>query len=106
MAPPIARTEHRRTELPPRRGYTRDASVYPDPEKFDPDRFMGPNPQTDPREFVFGFGRRVCPGRQLGEASLYLLTSNSLATLTVGKKIGKDGVPVTPKVEYTGGAVV
>ncbi|EJD48318.1 cytochrome P450 [Auricularia subglabra TFB-10046 SS5] len=87
-------------------GYTRDPAVYPDPEKFSPERYLGPNPQKDPHEFVFGFGRRVCPGRQLGEASLYLVTSNSLATLQISKKIGKDGVPITPKVEYTGGAVV
>lgn len=41
---------------------THDESVYPDPSVFDPERFMGDNPQADPRECVFGFGRRVCAG--------------------------------------------
>lgn len=48
----------------------RDPRVYKNPEEFNPDRFMGENPEPDPRPFVFGFGRRVCPGRLLAEASL------------------------------------
>ncbi|KAK7994542.1 hypothetical protein PG991_016130, partial [Apiospora marii] len=36
----------------------RDESVYPEPETFNPERFLGPNPAPHP-EFVFGFGRRV-----------------------------------------------
>ncbi|KAH8799623.1 cytochrome P450, partial [Flagelloscypha sp. PMI_526] len=43
-------------------GFTRDSKIYPDPESFQPTRFLGPSPQLDPGEFVFGFGRRVCPG--------------------------------------------
>lgn len=29
---------------------------------FNPDRFLGDEPQPDPRKIGFGFGRRVCPG--------------------------------------------
>jgi hypothetical protein len=36
--------------------------MYPEAELFNPDRFMNQNgkeaDQTDPRDFVFGFGRR------------------------------------------------
>lgn len=31
-----------------------DASVYPDPFVFDPTRFIGDKPQTDPRDYAFG----------------------------------------------------
>ena len=38
---------------------------------FDPSRYLGENPQPDPFKFVFGFGRRVCPG---GRRMVTLLT--------------------------------
>jgi hypothetical protein len=37
------------------------SQVYPEPFKFNPDRFLtgeGRTPQLDPREVAFGFGRR------------------------------------------------
>jgi hypothetical protein len=41
---------------------TRDEQMYPEAELFNPERFMTQNgkeaDQTDPRDFVFGFGRR------------------------------------------------
>ena len=44
----------------------RDEQLYHNPEAFDPERFMTPvDEQTarrrDPRNFVFGFGRRLVP---------------------------------------------
>jgi cytochrome P450 len=36
-----------------------DEDVYPDPHTFNPDRFLGPNPQPDPTDYgAFGYGRR------------------------------------------------
>jgi len=37
---------------------SRDDEVYPYPEEFLPERFLGEERQLDPREFAFGFGRR------------------------------------------------
>ncbi|KAH7103312.1 cytochrome P450 [Auriculariales sp. MPI-PUGE-AT-0066] len=83
-------------------GFTRDTSVYPDPEEFLPERFLGQNPQPDPYNFLFGYGRRICPGQQLAEVSTFLLMANSLAALSITPKIGADGVPIQPKIGWSG----
>ena len=46
------------THTNPYREMTHNASVYPDPFIFLPERFLGPNAQPDPHPYVFGFGRR------------------------------------------------
>ncbi|KAL0461189.1 UNVERIFIED_CONTAM: cytochrome [Sesamum latifolium] len=47
----------------------RDPNVWPDPEAFKPERFIGSNIDIRGRDFrliPFGSGRRSCPGLQLG----------------------------------------
>lgn len=41
------------------RKWLHDAEINgPNPYDFDPSRFLGENPVRDPKEFLFGFGRR------------------------------------------------
>lgn len=44
---------------------TQATDVYPQPERFIPERYLGLDPevadQIDPRKIVFGFGRRWVP---------------------------------------------
>ncbi|RDX54149.1 cytochrome P450 [Lentinus brumalis] len=80
---------------------SRDPAVYPDPERFDPERFLQ-NGQlhvkgTDPASFAFGFGRRVCPGRLFGEASLFILCASVLSVFSIGAPLDPDGKPIEVK---------
>lgn len=48
------------------RAMSRDEARYPNPEEFIPERFLdseGVLTDDDPTHFIFGFGRRICPGK-------------------------------------------
>lgn len=64
---------------------THDSSVWPNPEVFDPSRFLKSEGGsdldvlgTDLRLAPFGSGRRVCPGRALGIATAQLWLASLL----------------------------
>lgn len=42
--------------------------------------------RRDPRTYVFGFGRRRCPGSHLAESSIWLMMVSMIATLDICKK--------------------
>ncbi|KAI0328373.1 CyP450 monooxygenase [Cubamyces sp. BRFM 1775] len=77
--------------------YSRDSRHYPDPEVFRPERFLMnglPSPDVlDPFAFVFGYGRRQCPGRHLAETSLFISVATALHTLSIAAPLGADGKP-------------
>ena len=45
---------------------SRDETRYPNPEMFIPERFLDAEGMLndDMPDFVFGFGRRICPGKR------------------------------------------
>ncbi|KAG1876583.1 cytochrome P450 [Suillus subalutaceus] len=57
-----------------------------------------------PRKTCFSFGRRICPGLHLAEASVWISTAISLAVFDISKVVEK-GVEVTPEVDHTSGTV-
>lgn len=83
-----------------------DPKLYPDPLTFNPDRFWNLSEsemaEKDPRNFMFGFGRRVCVGQYLADAALYLAISSLLATFSVSKAKDANGKEIIPEVSYTG----
>ncbi|KZV76681.1 cytochrome P450 [Peniophora sp. CONT] len=78
-----------------------DETVYPSPFVFKPERFIQDEPQYDPTRYVFGFGRRVCPGAQFAEASLFLNIASILSTFSILRPLNEDGKEFDPPVEYT-----
>lgn len=77
---------------------TRDESVYADPWHFDPDRYL-PCEEGGRGELLpsahFGFGRRICPGRFLGEASVFIAIATMLHALTIHKAKDEQGNEIT-----------
>ncbi|TCD66168.1 hypothetical protein EIP91_001722 [Steccherinum ochraceum] len=60
-----------------------DPEVYPDPMNFVPERWLVDDPPPHPREFIFGFGRRICPGMIMADASFYISSVMTLALFDV-----------------------
>ncbi|KAF5387427.1 hypothetical protein D9757_007798 [Collybiopsis confluens] len=66
-----------------------DPESYPEPEVFRPERYLGANPQPDPRKFVFGYGRRLCPGNALAEQTMFIVIASTLATFDICAREGE-----------------
>jgi len=81
---------------------THDSKLYPEPDTFDPERFMGVNPAPDPRTYAFGVGRRICPGRDFSGASIFTAAFMLLATSTLTKAIDENGKKIEPDLITTG----
>jgi cytochrome P450 len=84
-----------------------DPALYHDPMAFKPDRFLeidGRDPEIDPHTFVFGFGRRICPGRILADNTVWLSVAKSLSVFKINKPVG-DGAEVDVKPEFQPGVI-
>jgi hypothetical protein len=60
----------------------------------------------DPKSVAFGFGRRICPGRFLADASLFASVVSLLASVTFRCAKDAQGVDIVPKVEVSKGGIV
>ncbi|KIJ52427.1 hypothetical protein M422DRAFT_26040 [Sphaerobolus stellatus SS14] len=80
----------------------RDESIYSDPWTFKPERFLPDDPKDmppDPRLIgVFGWGRRICPGRHLADGTVWLAIVSVLALFNISKARDKNGNEID--VEY------
>ncbi|RPD65871.1 cytochrome P450 [Lentinus tigrinus ALCF2SS1-7] len=82
-----------------------DAKAYPEPSKYNPDRFLRPDGTLDPSVrdpsvAAFGFGRRICPGRFMAVDSIWITIASVLSMFEIRKAVGEDGKQITPDGEY------
>ncbi|KAJ6472593.1 cytochrome P450 [Mycena sanguinolenta] len=85
-------------------------TMYPDPHSFKPERFLLSEGKLnsairDPETVAFGFGRRVCPGKHMAAASLWIVVASILSTFNIKKAIGEDGREIEPTQEYSPGVI-
>lgn len=85
--------------------FFRNPKTYQNPERFDPRRFLGEGraKETDPRVYVFGYGRRICPGMHLGDAAMWLACASVLASFDI--RSPEDGKPILPNPRFVDGSI-
>jgi cytochrome P450 len=67
-----------------------DPAVFPEPDKFYPERWLSPDAPAYPNP-AFGFGARRCPGRFFAHGSMWLMIAGILAAFDISPT--EDGPP-------------
>ncbi|EGN94699.1 hypothetical protein SERLA73DRAFT_187753 [Serpula lacrymans var. lacrymans S7.3] len=84
-----------------------DSEIYPEPHRFRPERYLEMTDEEaerhDPREAVFGFGRRLCPGKLFADTGFFLAASRITATLDLLAVLDENGR--LPCARFTGDIV-
>lgn len=85
----------------------RDPVRHPDPEVFSPERYRGDDANSAASSsmsdaskrdhFLFGAGRRVCPGMHVADRRVFLVLARMLWAFDIKPKIGADGNQLLPK---------
>ncbi|KAG1825395.1 cytochrome P450 [Suillus variegatus] len=87
-------------------GITRDEKRYPDASRFMPERFLDVNgalTNDSPAGYIFGFGRRVCPGRYAADASVWSAIVTMLATVEFSSAKDDQGKVIEFTPQFTMG---
>jgi cytochrome P450 len=86
-------------------GIAHNELTYPEPFKFKPERFVkedGTFIESD-FPFVFGLGRRICPGQHVADASLWIAIASMLATFDFLKAQDDHGNEIDISPQFTPG---
>ena len=96
----------------PRNGHRailHDPSVYSNPDKFIPERFLTSDGQLDPNApeptASFGYGRRGCPGMYMGFDSLWITAASLVWAFDIEKCVDAEGTVCEVTGEFTFGLV-
>ncbi|KAG9027418.1 hypothetical protein FRB95_007786 [Tulasnella sp. JGI-2019a] len=91
-------------------GILHDERHYPDPFRFNPERFIpkgdGKEAPVDPWAVAFGYGRRICQGIPMAQSGLWIVMATLLSSFDFRQKL--DPVtkkPMVTKPEFSGGSI-
>ncbi|KAH7401090.1 cytochrome P450 [Phaeosphaeria sp. MPI-PUGE-AT-0046c] len=93
--------------LPNNWHFTHDPETYPDPMVFKPERHLDTpdhDSEPDPHKYVFGYGRRICPGRHVADNALFITIAQCLTVFDI-RKTTENGRVVEPKLEFEPGTI-
>lgn len=90
----------------------RDPARHPRPERFEPERYLGDETSSADSanlfdvskrdHFVFGAGRRICPGMHIADRSMFLAVSRFYWAFDVRPKKDKNGNDILPVQDKCG----
>ncbi|KLO09949.1 cytochrome P450 [Schizopora paradoxa] len=81
-----------------------DPTHYTEPSVFNPGRFLptdGSEPAYDPRNLIYGFGRRVCAGQEFANASVSIAIAMMIASFDISKAKDEFGNDVKVDIDYS-----
>ncbi|TDL21759.1 cytochrome P450 [Rickenella mellea] len=83
-----------------------DEKLFPDPFDFKPDRFIDNPVASKAVSAAFGFGRRICPGVQFAETSIFIAIATALATSNISNAVDETGNPMSAvDLKYSSGNI-
>jgi hypothetical protein len=90
------------------RAMCHNEAKYSNSSEFNPERFLNADGTLtdDTVSVVWGFGRRVCPGRHLAEASLWSAMAGLLAVFKISKAKDENGREIDIQPRWRAGLVV
>ncbi|KAH7929012.1 cytochrome P450 [Leucogyrophana mollusca] len=91
--------------IPKGRAMSRNEAKYPHASEFKPERFFTADGRLndDTVRYVFGFGRRLCPGLHLADATLWSAMASLLAVFNIMKPVDESGKEVDVELHWTSG---
>ncbi|KAJ8699282.1 hypothetical protein PTI98_002413 [Pleurotus ostreatus] len=88
-------------------GMALDENIYAEPTKFNPDRFLPKSGGGNEEPYLgatFGFGQsRICPGRHLATASIWIAVATLFATVDITKAKDENGDEILPEIHFQTG---
>ncbi|KAF8971244.1 cytochrome P450 [Flammula alnicola] len=94
---------------------TRDPSLFRNPDKFDPERYLPMFDKSiphDPKDlpldteaFAFGYGRRICAGMHYGDSMLLISMARILATFDIRPAKDAKGKDIIPDLKFNSSIV-